>query len=150
MTYLHATRNLPDHWYPKDLQKRAVVDQWMHWHHTAIRPGALLFFETVVKPMIGLEPNLNYVETCKATFTRGLKCLEPVLAKNEYLCGPEISVADLNSVMDIYHLTIVNFDYGKFPNVTRWMDQIISMPEVLESHAFFEKMKAKAMGTSKL
>lgn len=41
MKYIHTTRNLPDHWYPRtDPRKRAKVDEYLDWHHTNLRLGA--------------------------------------------------------------------------------------------------------------
>lgn len=40
MTYLVHKYKLPDHWYPSDLQKRAKIDEYLHWHHTFLRRGA--------------------------------------------------------------------------------------------------------------
>ena len=37
MSYLVQSRNLPDHWYPKDPVARAKVDQYLDWHHTYLR-----------------------------------------------------------------------------------------------------------------
>lgn len=41
MKYLHSTRELPDHWYPKDAKQRAKIDEYLDWHHTS----TLLLFD---------------------------------------------------------------------------------------------------------
>ena len=43
MTYLVDKYHLPDHWYPKDLQKRAKVDEYLHWHPNNLRRGGGVF-----------------------------------------------------------------------------------------------------------
>ena len=40
MSYLVRKYKLPDHWYPSDLQKRAKIDEYLHWHHLFLRRGA--------------------------------------------------------------------------------------------------------------
>ena len=40
MRYICNKYNLPDHWYPADLQKRSKVDEYLSWHHTNTRLGA--------------------------------------------------------------------------------------------------------------
>lgn len=37
MRYLARTHNVPDHWYPKDILKRSLVDQYLDWHHSFLR-----------------------------------------------------------------------------------------------------------------
>ena len=44
LTYLVDKYHLPDHWYPKDLQKRAKVDEYLHWHHNNLRRGGGVFY----------------------------------------------------------------------------------------------------------
>ena len=39
MKYLVKKYNLPDHWYPKDHQKRAKVDEYLSWHAANVRQG---------------------------------------------------------------------------------------------------------------
>lgn len=41
MTYLVGKYNLPDHWYPSDLKKRAKIDEYLHWHHKFLRKGVV-------------------------------------------------------------------------------------------------------------
>ena len=47
MTYLVDKYNLPDHWYPKELQKRAKIDEYLHWHHNYLRWVARKIYLTV-------------------------------------------------------------------------------------------------------
>ena len=39
---------IPDHWYPADIQKRAKVDEYMAWQHTATRMNAAMVFRIQV------------------------------------------------------------------------------------------------------
>ena len=40
MKYLAAKHNVPDHWYPKDIEKRAKIDEYLSWHSGNLRMGA--------------------------------------------------------------------------------------------------------------
>ena len=37
LRYLAKTHNVPDHWYPQDILKRSLVDQYLDWHHSFLR-----------------------------------------------------------------------------------------------------------------
>ena len=53
MRYLATTRNVADHWYPADPRKRALVDQYLDWHHSWLRLGASRsVFLPVFMPML--------------------------------------------------------------------------------------------------
>ena len=53
MRYLAETRGCPDHWYPKDLRRRAQVESYLDWHHNFLRQGCgVYFFRKVFLPMI--------------------------------------------------------------------------------------------------
>ena len=54
LKYLCQTRNVPDHWYPKDPKRRAKVDEYLDWHHTGLRMGSGgYFFRKYVSPITG-------------------------------------------------------------------------------------------------
>lgn len=44
LKYLCETFDLPDHWYPKDLKKRARVDQYLAWQHLNVRKSGGTYF----------------------------------------------------------------------------------------------------------
>lgn len=48
MRYLVSKYNLPDHWYPSNIERRAKVDEYLDWHHTNTRAGATGFFANQV------------------------------------------------------------------------------------------------------
>ena len=62
MQYLAVSRNVADHWYPKDLQQRAKVDQYLHYHHTNTR--TFLPFFTNMAPLMNIKPpvDLDYLK----------------------------------------------------------------------------------------
>jgi len=56
LRYLCRTRNVADHWYPKDVRKRAKVDEYLDWHHTNLRAAhGSYFFRRYASPMMGKE-----------------------------------------------------------------------------------------------
>jgi glutathione S-transferase len=110
LAYLADTRSCADHWYPKDRKRRAVVDSVNHWHHNNVRKGGLLFFEKLVKPMVGLEKNPALQKDAQTGFEISMNYVESLLQSSPWVCGDEISIADLSLFFDIYTLTIF-YDY---------------------------------------
>ena len=49
LKYLCETRDVPDHWYPKDIKARAKIDEYLSWHHTNLRLGAAVTVHKLVR-----------------------------------------------------------------------------------------------------
>ena len=49
VTYLASKFDIADHWYPKDAQKRAKVDEYVSWQQSNLRFfGSMLFRQRVM------------------------------------------------------------------------------------------------------
>ena len=56
MEYMAEKFNTPDYWYPKDLQKRSRVREYLSWQHLGIRlPAAKMFWMKVNKTTTALS-----------------------------------------------------------------------------------------------
>jgi glutathione S-transferase len=45
LRYLSKTRDVPDHWFPKDAMGEARVNEYLHWQHLNVRAGCALYFQ---------------------------------------------------------------------------------------------------------
>ena len=78
MRYLAVSRNCPDNWYPADLEKRAIVNNYLDEHHNFLRQGLGVYvFKKLFSPMIN---NYTYTEEelewNKDRLERGLALME--------------------------------------------------------------------------
>lgn len=48
LRYLARKYDVPDHWYPKDIEKQARVDEFLEWQHLFQRVPLSLYFITMV------------------------------------------------------------------------------------------------------
>ena len=56
LSYLSESKGVADHWYPKDHQKRAKVNEYLHWHHLNLRHGAEGFMvQRFFNPFFGVK-----------------------------------------------------------------------------------------------
>jgi glutathione S-transferase len=134
MAYIHATRRLPDHWYPSEIKARAMVDRYLHWHHSNLRVGEALIFANVIAPALGLSINLEQVSLAQDTFLKSLSMLDRMLTDHNFLAGAEISLADLSAACEIAEHRLRNFDLSHWPYVQEWMARVFTLPEVQEVH----------------
>ena len=102
LRYLACSRGCADHWYPSNLRKRALVDQYLDQHHSVLRVGVTMSALTLTMPRISGKPiDLAYFNQCKATLHKALGDLEARLSKNNYLCGDKKTIADLSAACEL-------------------------------------------------
>lgn len=103
LRYIHATRKLPDHWYPEDPRQRAKVDEYLDWHHNGLRLGAGGYiFRKYISPFTGKPAPKEAIQESLELFKRALGLMERCwLKENPYIAGKEISIADLSAACEL-------------------------------------------------
>ena len=86
---------------------------------------------------------------------RTLDLIERWLSQNAYLCGNEISIADLSAACELIQGRFIEVDLSKHPLTKTWLDKIIfGIPEMAEIHKpvlkFAEASLKKRKETPKL
>ena len=127
--YLNEKFKIPANWFGADMQQRALIQQYCHWHSTTLRRGAGAFFYTHFAECIwGKRDYSKEIEKGKFTLDESMAVMEPWLAANPYICGDDISFADLLSYHEfVSHEAgkiISNADWQKCPNIRQWFDKI--------------------------
>ena len=104
LRYLTLSRNLPDHWFPKDPILRAKVDQYLDWHHSFLRQGVgYNVYKRLFSPMIyGTKPTEDELQFYQLYLKRSLDLMERWLTASPYLCGDQISIADISAVCELF------------------------------------------------
>jgi len=145
LKYLCNTRDVPDHWYPKDPRKRSQVDLFFDWYQVATKAFSAYFYSqnpdmpnrvpVVEDPLELLEKTLGELQK---TFLRDRK----------FLTGEEISLADIQIIFFFGNLDRVNYELTKFPALKEWKDRVLSTDikeeydkYIVESKEGLEKMK---------
>ena len=57
--------------------------------------------------------------------SRSLRIMENKLKETKYLCGNEISVADLSAAHELDMTRFMNFNLSKWPHVKAWLFHMI-------------------------
>lgn len=156
LRYLCRTFPVADHWYPKDSQKMARVDEYMSWQHTTLRAHGSMYFRTVVlTPRITGEPvNEKRVEMYRKGLNDVLDTIEKVWLKDRDFVagGSNISIADLLAVTELEQPGMAGFDVRKGrPLIANYMERVRQKlnPHYDDAHDVVRKMQ-KAFSASKL
>nr|QHU79981.1 glutathione S-transferase D6 [Bemisia tabaci] len=113
MTYLASKYGTDYSLYPKDVQKKAIVDQRLFFDMEIIfQPFKDYFLPLVLKK--------GHDEVKFQEIPRNLPFLEKILENSEFVAGDSITIADVALVTTVSNYEVVGVDLSKFPNIHRW------------------------------
>ena len=150
LKYLAAKIDAPE--YPKDLKKRAKVDEAMDWFNTQFYRD---FGYGLLYPQIFPQHKRPTDEQHTGTITWGknkAKAWFSVLdthyiGSRQYVAGDQISIADYFGACIVTAGELIGCTYEGYPNVQRWlgtMKQLASWPKINEvMYGFAGSMKGK-------
>lgn len=118
--------------YPADLQQRAKVDWYLHYHHRSVRDASLGLVAPRIRKDLIIPEFMQ--QSAQATLSRALNAFESTwLAESRFLVGNEVTLADIAAYVEIGQLRpqFTNvYDFEPFPNVQRWMNDM----DLLDGH----------------
>lgn len=104
LKYLATKYDIPEHWYPRHPERRARVDEYTAWHHTNTRPHAAKVFilEVLLPGQLGSAVDEVRLNRALSELNGTLDKLESMfLRRQPFLCGDDITVADLLAVCEL-------------------------------------------------
>ncbi|KAI4902479.1 hypothetical protein NFI96_018826 [Prochilodus magdalenae] len=128
MMYLAEKYKTPDHWLPADLQKRAKVNEYLSWQHSAMRPhGSKIFWLKLMIPKVmGIEVPKEKMDAALEDLNGSLKFLEEVFLQDKpFIAGDQISLADLVAIVEIMQPVGAGLDvFETRPKLSAWRDRV--------------------------
>lgn len=104
LKYLATRYDVPEHWYPRQPERRARVDEYTAWHHSNTRPHAAKVFmlEVLLPAQLGAPVDQDRLDRALSELDATLGKLESMfLRRQPFLCGDDITVADLLAVCEL-------------------------------------------------
>ncbi len=119
--------------YPKDLKKRARVNERMDWFNTNFgREFCYHLAYPQLFPHHTRKPDAAQtatVEWGKEKAESALKVLDTkILGNAKFLCGDELTIADLFGAEILATGDLIGVSLKRFPNVERWMNTLRARP----------------------
>lgn len=145
MSYLCQSRRVADHWYPSDIGRRAIVDRYLHWHHSNLRHAHHWVFELKWAHLVGQPPKPYILEESPIVLERALKLMETWLSANPYLTGREMSIADVAAVCELAQLELIPYDFTRYPKLHAWYRSLRHLPETEEVHSMLVRALTKSL-----
>uniref|UniRef100_UPI002B4E57E5 glutathione S-transferase theta-1-like n=1 Tax=Lineus longissimus TaxID=88925 RepID=UPI002B4E57E5 len=159
LQYLAEKHNVPDHWWPKDLNKRAKVNEYMNWQHYNLRwNGSMVFQHKALIPRLTGRPiDEKKLNSHLKKLDDNLDSLENIFLRDQpFVAGNEISIADLLCICELMQPQMAGYNYGETrPKLLKYMSLVQGQlePHFDEAHKVLYKMRdmaTKKFGVSKL
>jgi glutathione S-transferase len=138
--------------YPKDLKKRARVNEVMDWLNTQFyRDWAYNLCYPQVFPnhkRRSDEAHAGAVEWGKNNSKKWLTILNDhwIGPDNQYLLGNEITIADYFGSGLVTLGEVIHIDFSKYPNVARWLGNMKKLPHWDEVNEVFNGLVGSTKG----
>ncbi|XP_027433055.1 glutathione S-transferase theta-3-like isoform X1 [Zalophus californianus] len=149
LLYLSRKYEVPDHWYPQDLQARARVDEYLAWQHTALRSSctrAMWQKQMMFPVFLGEQVPPETLASTLAELDRCLQLLEDKFLKDQdFVAGPHISVADLVAITELMHPVSAGCQvFRSRPKLAAWRQRVeaeVGKDLFQEAHAAVMKVE---------
>ncbi|XP_071945863.1 glutathione S-transferase theta-1-like [Antedon mediterranea] len=128
--YLAAKYNVADHWYPKNIETRAQIDAYLAWQHTGIREAGInvMVNEIFVPKRTGKPKDQEAVDKFVKEAEESIGKINRLFLKGKrFLCGDEISVADLFAICELVQPLACPSGKGLLknqPEIADWMKRV--------------------------
>ena len=111
--------------YPKGLKERATVDQWIDFGsmHVGLALSKVVY-NRLFAPMRGVPVDENSLKEGLAFLDRFLPVVDNQLAKNKYIAGNNMTLADINLLALMDPAEMANIDLTKYKNITKWRTEL--------------------------
>lgn len=122
-TYLCDKYGKDDSLYPKDLAKRAVVDSRLHFNNGVLFARNRFLYEPVLYSGKPVDPErVDYM-------TKAWGLLEGFLTNNIYLCGDQLTIADICAIATVSSVDgVCPIHANEYPNVVAWIQRVKQLP----------------------
>jgi glutathione S-transferase len=133
--------------YPKDLKKRAEVNEIMDWINSNFyRDWGYNLCYPQLFPHLKRRSDEGQAATLefgKQQSKRWLKVLNDywIGPNNQYLTGNEMTIADYFGAGLVTLGEIIHVDFSPYPNVTRWLNNMKKLPSWSKVNEAFEGQK---------
>ena len=121
----------PNSLWPNDARARADIMRWQSWHlvHWGKEGCEPLIFNRLVKKFLNLgPPDEAAVAQGIEAFDKGAKVLDAHLARQPYLAGREITLADFSVAAPLFYIKEADLPVGPYARLQEWFGRVAALP----------------------
>jgi glutathione S-transferase len=121
----------PNRLWPNDARARADIMRWQswqlaHWDKEGCEP---LIIERLVKKFLNLgTPEMAVVAKGMESFNREARVLDAHLAKQSYLVGTEVTLADFSVAAPLFYAKEAELPVAPYQHLRDWFARVSALP----------------------
>lgn len=127
LRYLAAAHPEGHRFWPRDLHKRANIDRWMDWQQTTLGPPMTVVFWGLVRTPPE-KRDLAAIAKAQSRLGELYGMLDAVLATNDYIGGPDLSVADMAIGVHLHRWMSFDITRPAQKHVESWYSRLLARP----------------------
>lgn len=116
--------------WPSDARARADILRWQFWESTSWAPACIVFvFENILKSILRRgAPDPEELTKGEEKFHRCAKVLDSHLAKQPWLVGDSMTLADISVAPVLIYAESAKYPLAGYNHINAWFDKIRQMP----------------------
>ena len=119
-------------WYPKDLRRRAEVEKWMDWGNVSLGVAITPLFWQLMRTPAEQRDQASALASAERT-ARLLTIVDAQVAKQPYLAGDHITLADVPAGIQVYRwmnmpLDLIGYERPDLPALKAWYERLTQRP----------------------
>jgi glutathione S-transferase len=127
--------------YPKDLRKRATIDQWIDFGNIHIATAlARITFNRVMYKFLNVEKDDRSLNDGIKFLGQFLPILEKQLTEHKYLAGDQMTLADINLLAVLDPAELSSVDLSAYPSLSAWRRNLKSQSFYTKCHNSLEEV----------
>ena len=111
--------------YPKDVKKRATVDQWIEYVSLHIGTNFIpVVYNRLFAPLRGMPVNEKAIADGEEFLKQYFPLIEKQLAQHKYIVSNEVSLADIILLALLEPAEMAKFDLSIYPKLSAWRTEL--------------------------
>jgi len=127
--------------YPKDLQKRTTIDQWIDFANIHVATAlARVTFNRVMYKFLNVEKDERSLNDGIKFLGQFLPIIEKQLKENKFLAGNAMTLADINLLAVLDPAELSSVDLSIYPSISNWRKNLKTQTFYTKCHKSLEEV----------
>lgn len=138
----------PSSLYPKNLEERAIVEQWLDFaaNHISLATAKVMY-NTYFYRLTGTAKDERSLQDGFSWLNAYLPMLEQQLTKQAYIAGNQLTIADFGLLAALDTVDLLKIDLSPYPRLNSWRQKLMAQSFYQDCHSNYTASFKQCVGT---